>query len=79
MSCCGQGRRARQRLASTNDGPTKQKLVRIEYLGKKHITVFSSASMHSYTFSTSPSQQIQLVDVRDAELLLRRRTFRPAI
>ena len=51
-------------------------MVRIEYLGTKHITLFSSASMRSYTFSTSPSQRVQLVEALDAELLLRRRNFR---
>lgn len=78
MDCCGQRRRALRRLAP-NDKPIKQKSVRIEYLGKKHITLFASPSMRSYTFSTVPAQQVQLVDARDAELLLRKPNFRRVV
>jgi hypothetical protein len=74
--CCGQGRRSLRRQASTSDKSFKRGPVRIEYLGKKHITLFSSATMRSYTFSPSPLNRVQLVDARDADLLRRKPNFR---
>jgi hypothetical protein len=74
MNCCGQRRKASQRLATANNKLPAPKMTRIAYLGQKHITLFSSAGMRSYTFS--PSQRIQMVNAPDAELLLRRRDFR---
>lgn len=57
---------------------SNRRRVQIEYLGTRHVTLFSMASMRSYTFSTDPSQRVQLVQAADAEMLLRRRHFRLA-
>jgi len=75
MSCCGRSRAAKTK----NTKVSNKGKVLIEYLGTKHIALFSSASMRSYTFSTSPSQRVQSVNAQDAELLLRKRNFRRSI
>lgn len=73
MACCGQNRAENRSPGTTESNRGK---VRVEYLGRRHLTFFSSASIRSYTFSTDPSQRVQWVQARDAALLLRRRDFR---
>lgn len=71
MACCGHSR-----AAKTKNAKVSNKTILIEYVGTKDLTVFSTFSMRSYTFSTSPAQRVQRVNAQEAELFLRKRNFR---
>lgn len=70
MACCG-----RSRAAKTKNAKVSTKMVLIEYIGTKDLTVFSTFSMRSYTFSPTSSQRVQRVNAQEAELFLRKRNF----
>ena len=74
MTCCGQkqNRAGSRRLNRSSE----RRMVQVEYIGSRQITLFSSATMRSYTFSPSPNQRVQRVYPVDADMLVRRAQFR---
>lgn len=76
MTCYQCHRQSAVKHSANGSTRSGRRRVKIEYLGARAITLVSTASFASYSFSRAPADRVQAVEAVDAELMLKRRDFR---
>ena len=83
MGCCGQGREAlrgqtaRVSQVASSAATTERTLMAVRYLERAEVVVRGQYSGRTYRFSAA--SPVLLVEVRDADALLRSRLFMRAV